>query len=197
MANDSNELNSLFEDDDIPKGNFRPDDYTFHLKPRGLGPFREKYRPQKFDELVPTFSVEQLRNQVDNPGASQIFLLTGLSGLGKTTSARVLARAFICTADNTYDKPCLECKNCKRFDKNPIDPLPVQALGDLFDPKNFASDLCQPGSIEIIGAPDGRVEVIGLFLPEKKEGRQRFGPFRCLGSQLLHLAEGRVVGEEF
>ena len=114
-----NELDSLFGDSDfIPKGDFQPGDYTFNLKPRGNGVFREKYRPQTFEEIVPTCSVEQLRNQVDNPSASQIFLMEGRSGTGKTTCARVLARALICKEENSYNKPCLQCRNCKRFDKS-------------------------------------------------------------------------------
>jgi DNA polymerase-3 subunit gamma/tau len=141
MAND--ELSSLFGDDDLPKGSFRPDDYTFHLKSRGVGPYREKYRPQRFDEVVSTCSIEQLRNQVDHPGASQIFLFEGRTGTGKTTCARILARAFVCSDDNTYNKPCLECKNCKRFDKNPIDLLEMNTAdkNKVDDVRNLVVDM--------------------------------------------------------
>lgn len=139
------ELDSLFGDSEglLPKEEFRPDDFSFHLKPRGTGVFREKYRPQKFNEIVPTCSVEQLRNQVDNPAASQIFLMEGRSGTGKTTCARVLARALICSADNTYNKPCLECKNCKRFDKNPIDMLEINTAdkNKVDDARNLVVDM--------------------------------------------------------
>jgi DNA polymerase III subunit gamma/tau len=111
------ELDSLFEGSPVPV--FKPSsEHPFVLVPRGRGPFREKYRPQKFEELVPTCSIEQLRNQIDNPNASNVFLLVGRSGTGKTTSARTLARAFVCLDNNGYNKPCLECKNCLSFDKS-------------------------------------------------------------------------------
>lgn len=90
--------------------------FDFTLVPRGTGPFREKYRPQKIEELVPTCSIELLRNQIDNPGASQIYILEGPTGVGKTTCARVLARAANCLANNSQVKPCLECKNCVTYD---------------------------------------------------------------------------------
>ena len=116
------ELESLFGDS-IPKATFKPDNHGFKLVPRevrggGLGVWREKYRPQKLEELVPTCSIEQLRNQLDNPNASHVFLFEGKSGTGKTTAARIMARASVCLADNTYDKPCLSCKNCKSYDKS-------------------------------------------------------------------------------
>ena len=113
----ADELDSLFEDSN--SGNvFKPNDYAFKLVARGAGPFREKYRPQKFEELVPTCSIEQLRNQIGNPNSSNIFLFDGRSGTGKTTSARILARALVCLDNNDYNRPCLSCKNCRNFDKS-------------------------------------------------------------------------------
>lgn len=93
-------------------------DFEFVLTPRGDGPFREKYRPQKIEELVPTCSIDLIRNQIDNPSASQIFILEGPTGVGKTTCARVLAKAANCLANNSLDKPCLECRNCKTYDES-------------------------------------------------------------------------------
>lgn len=93
-------------------------DTTFRLVPRGQGPFREKYRPQRINEIVPTCSIELLRNQISNPNGSQIFLLEGNSGVGKTSCARILARANICEATNALEKPCLTCEMCKQFDRS-------------------------------------------------------------------------------
>lgn len=127
---DSLELDSLFGDT-IPKATFKPGKHSFKLVPRGQrggdkGTFREKYRPQKLEEVVPTCYIEQLRNQIDNPNASRVFLFEGKSGTGKTTCARIMAKACICLSDNTYDKPCLECKNCKSYDKS-FDKLEINA----------------------------------------------------------------------
>jgi DNA polymerase III subunit gamma/tau len=96
------------------------DDETseFKLVARGKGPFRTKYRPQKLSELVPTCSLELLKNQIDNPGSSQIYLFEGKTGTGKTTCARILAKASACLADNSLSKPCLTCKNCQNYEKS-------------------------------------------------------------------------------
>lgn len=124
------ELDSLFGDS-IPKATFKPGEHIFKLVPRDKrggekGTYREKYRPQKLEEVVPTCSIEQLRNQIDNPDASQVFLFEGKSGTGKTTSARIMAKACVCLADNPYDKPCLSCKNCKSYDRS-FDKLEINA----------------------------------------------------------------------
>jgi len=97
----ADELDQIFNNND---DFFKPydDGAGFRLVSRGQGVFREKYRPQRFNELVPTCPIEQLRNQIDNPNASQVFLFEGNSGTGKTTSARILARASVCLAENTY-----------------------------------------------------------------------------------------------
>ena len=124
-SKDSIELDAIFGDS-IPKSTFQPGEHTFKLVPRGSEAFREKYRPQRLEEVVPTCPIEQLKNQLDNPNASRVFLFEGKSGTGKTTSARIMARAFVCLANNTYDKPCLNCKNCKGFDKS-FDVLQLNA----------------------------------------------------------------------
>jgi DNA polymerase-3 subunit gamma/tau len=92
-------------------------EFGFTLVARGSdSPFRNKYRPQKLTELVPTCSVELLQNQIDNPSASQVYLFEGATGTGKTTCARILAKASVCIAENSLDKPCLKCSNCTSFE---------------------------------------------------------------------------------
>lgn len=112
----TDDLTQLFSDfDEQPE---KMPEVAFTLRARGTGPFREKYRPQTLSEIIPTCSVEQIRNQIDNPNASQIYLFEGLTGTGKTTTARILARALNCLDNNTFNKPCLECENCKSYDKS-------------------------------------------------------------------------------
>jgi len=89
----------------------------FRLVPRGNGAFREKYRPQKINEIVPTCSLDQINNIVRRPDASQIYLLEGKTGTGKTTCARILAKAYVCS-DTQENKPCLVCKACDAFEKS-------------------------------------------------------------------------------
>lgn len=97
----------------------------FKLVNRKKGDLKTAYRPQKFEELAPTCSIEQLQNFVDNPNSSRIFLFEGRTGTGKTTCARMIAKANVCLAIKKEDKPCLECKNCKNFDSNSVDVLEI------------------------------------------------------------------------
>jgi len=90
----------------------------FKLVARGTGPFREKYRPQRIQELVPTCAKEQLYDIIRNPEKSQVYLLEGRTGTGKTTCARILAKAYVCMAQDTHNKPCLNCEACNSFEKS-------------------------------------------------------------------------------
>lgn len=76
-----------------------------------------KYRPKNFKELIGQFQVKDILSKVidtDNPSHSYIF--SGPRGTGKTTSARILAKALNCTAEK--DKPCGICDSCKSIDKS-------------------------------------------------------------------------------
>jgi len=135
MTEEKDILDSLFAGD-IPVA----ETATFQLKNHGTGPLREKYRPQRFDEVIPTCSLTQLQNLIDNPGASKILLFPGPTGTGKTTCARIVARANVCLADNTLEKPCLECNNCQKFDNsfdvveiNAADKNKIENIRDLVD----------------------------------------------------------------
>lgn len=72
-------------------------------------------RPERFDEIIgQKHIVKILRNQIKNDNVSQAYLFTGTRGTGKTTTARILAKALNCTSkDPDIDVPCGECANCK------------------------------------------------------------------------------------
>jgi DNA polymerase III subunit gamma/tau len=72
-------------------------------------------RPERFDEIIgQKHIVKILQNQIKTDTVRQTYLFTGTRGTGKTTTARILAKALNCTgtpADGNL--PCGECENCK------------------------------------------------------------------------------------
>lgn len=71
-----------------------------------------KYRSQNFDELVGQEPVVRtLKNAIATGRVSHAYLFTGPRGVGKTSAARLLARAANCTSADV-DKPCNNCPNC-------------------------------------------------------------------------------------
>ncbi|WP_342279181.1 DNA polymerase III subunit gamma/tau [Candidatus Tisiphia endosymbiont of Myopa tessellatipennis] len=84
--------------------------------------FARKYRPTNFSELygqevlTKILSYTILKNRI-----SQGYLLTGIRGVGKTTSARIIAKTINCTnliVEGDSIKPCESCQNCSSFNKN-------------------------------------------------------------------------------
>ena len=54
-----------------------------------------KYRPQNFQELIgQDILVNTLKNALNDGRLAHAFLLTGIRGIGKTTTARIIAKAF-------------------------------------------------------------------------------------------------------
>ncbi|WP_372398229.1 DNA polymerase III subunit gamma/tau [Azospirillum sp. HJ39] len=77
-----------------------------------------KYRPKTFDELIGQDAlVRTLSNAIQSGRIAQAFMLTGVRGVGKTTTARIIARALNCTGpDGTGGptvSPCGVCDNCR------------------------------------------------------------------------------------
>jgi DNA polymerase-3 subunit gamma/tau len=71
-----------------------------------------KYRPQNFDEIVgQEFVVKTLKNAIELGRISHAYLFTGPRGIGKTTAARVFAKAVNCLNPDGVN-PCNKCVNC-------------------------------------------------------------------------------------
>jgi len=71
-----------------------------------------KYRPKNFEELIGQESVSQtLSLALDANRLSHAYLFSGLRGSGKTSTARIFAKALICEKGISH-KPCGECHNC-------------------------------------------------------------------------------------
>jgi DNA polymerase III subunit gamma/tau len=72
-----------------------------------------KYRPQRFGEMVGQEHVTgALRNAVRDGRTGHAYLFSGPRGTGKTTTARILAKALNCLALGDDGDPCGECENC-------------------------------------------------------------------------------------
>jgi DNA polymerase III subunit gamma/tau len=71
-----------------------------------------KWRPQRFDDVVGQQAVTRtLRNAISSGRIAQAFVFAGSRGCGKTTTARILARALNCVKGPTAE-PCGECEAC-------------------------------------------------------------------------------------
>ena len=72
-----------------------------------------RYRPQAFDELVGQEHVAKaLKGAIESDRVGHAYLFTGARGVGKTSSARSLAKALNCER-GTSAYPCGECEACQ------------------------------------------------------------------------------------
>jgi len=94
-------LTSLFPD--------KTDDKVYRVLAR-------KYRPNNFAELIGQESmVRTLSNAIESGRLPQAWMLTGVRGIGKTTTARIIAKALNCTGRDENEKtiePCGSCDAC-------------------------------------------------------------------------------------
>ena len=77
-----------------------------------------KYRPKNFDELIGQDTIAQtLSLALDSERLSHAYLFSGLRGSGKTSTARIFAKALICE-EGVSHHPCGVCENCKMAIEN-------------------------------------------------------------------------------
>jgi len=77
--------------------------------------FARKYRPQTFDDLVGQTHVSRtLKNAVERNRLAHAYLFVGPRGVGKTSTARILAKALNCVNGPTIT-PCGVCDNCREI----------------------------------------------------------------------------------
>src|SRR5499425_3367977 len=87
-----------------------------------------KWRPKRFDDVIGQRAVTRtLRNAIASKRLAQAFVFAGPRGVGKTTTARILARALSCVKGPTAD-PCGECDACKEIaEGRDMDVLEIDA----------------------------------------------------------------------
>ena len=89
-----------------------------------------KYRPQTFEGVIgQDHIVKTLVNQIKLDKISHAYLFTGSRGTGKTSTAKIFAKAINCT-NSKNGSPCGECDVCKSLDKTNIDVLEIDAASN-------------------------------------------------------------------
>ncbi len=97
---------------------------------QGYRVLARKYRPADFDTLIGQEAmVRTLSNAIDTGRLAHAFIMTGVRGVGKTTTARIIAKALNCTShDGPSISPCGTCENCTSIaESRHVDVLEMDA----------------------------------------------------------------------
>lgn len=89
-----------------------------------------KYRPKTFEDLIGQDHITKiLQNQIQTNTISHAYLFSGTRGTGKTSCAKIFARAINCLDPD--NKPCNKCENClESLDESSIDIIEIDAASN-------------------------------------------------------------------
>ena len=90
-----------------------------------------KYRPRTFEDFIDQDNVKRiLVNSIKNDKLSHAYLFAGPRGIGKTSMAKIFAKAVNCLEFKKHDDVCDNCTNCIECNENSVDIIEIDAASN-------------------------------------------------------------------